>query len=193
MAAATSAVLGSYFGAIGTVGGAAAGAAATTITTTLYQRSLERTRDTVKARVARKSEGTVARGPRPRIPRHPSVAVLLGGTVLIFAVGLAVVTAVEWVKGSPLSGGDSGTSVGRVIAPQPVAPPVPEPAPPEDTAPSRSEVPKPSEVPPSRDVELPLPSVSPTSPSGPPPPSLPPSLPAPLPGQDASPELPFGY
>jgi hypothetical protein len=49
MAAATSALLGSYFGAFGTVGGAAVGSVVTTIGTSVYQRSLERAR----ARIAR--------------------------------------------------------------------------------------------------------------------------------------------
>src|SRR5947208_3747193 len=50
-AAATSAVLGSYFGASGTVAGAALGSVASTVATTFYQHSLDRTRDTVLARV----------------------------------------------------------------------------------------------------------------------------------------------
>jgi hypothetical protein len=50
-AAATSAVLGSFFGAAGTVGGAALGSVFSTVVTSLYQHSLDRTRDTVKARV----------------------------------------------------------------------------------------------------------------------------------------------
>ena len=50
-AAATSAVLGSYFGAMGTVGGAALGSVFSAVVTWLYQHSLDKTRDTVKARV----------------------------------------------------------------------------------------------------------------------------------------------
>jgi hypothetical protein len=50
-AAATSAVFGSFFGAAGTVLGAALGSVISMIATTLYQRSLDRTRDTVKARI----------------------------------------------------------------------------------------------------------------------------------------------
>ena len=50
-AAATSAVAGSFFGAAGTVLGAALGSVVSIIATTIYQHSLDRTRDTVKARI----------------------------------------------------------------------------------------------------------------------------------------------
>jgi hypothetical protein len=50
-AAATSAVLGSFFGAMGTVSGAALGSVFSTVVTSFYQHSLDKTRDTVKARV----------------------------------------------------------------------------------------------------------------------------------------------
>lgn len=50
-AAATSAVLGSYLGAVGTVGGAALGSVASMLATTVYQRSLDRTRATLAARI----------------------------------------------------------------------------------------------------------------------------------------------
>src|SRR5690242_5069633 len=50
-AAATTAVFGSFFGATGTVAGAALGSVVTTLGTTLYQRSLDRTKETVLARV----------------------------------------------------------------------------------------------------------------------------------------------
>ena len=50
-AAATSAVAGSFFGAAGTVLGAALGSVVSMIATTIYQHSLDRTRDTVKARI----------------------------------------------------------------------------------------------------------------------------------------------
>lgn len=165
-AAATTAVLGSFFGAAGTVAGAALGSVVTTVGTTVYHRSLNRTRDTVKARVKLPSGRTVdvtrnpARGsdssgqitmpmqrsgpdgalrPVPpggaRSTRHlaPStpvartlrprrIAVLAGVTVLVFAIGMLAVTGVEWAKGSPISGGASGTSVGRVLDPAPPRP-----------------------------------------------------------------------
>ncbi|MGZ8749955.1 MAG: hypothetical protein ACXWYP_03655 [Pseudonocardia sp.] len=58
-AAATSAVLGSFFGALGTVGGAALGSVFSAIVTWLYQHSLDKTRDTVKARIKLPGGGTV--------------------------------------------------------------------------------------------------------------------------------------
>jgi hypothetical protein len=141
MAAATSAVFGSYFGTFGTVGGAAAGSVATTLVTRFYQRSLEHTRDLAKARVlsvggkaedeAIEEQRTVQLDPEKAAPAsggngHRSVKLLVSGTLVIFLIGLALVTGIEWAKGSPLSGGPSGTSVGRIVDPHP-APPKPTP------------------------------------------------------------------
>ena len=70
-AAATSAVLGSFFGALGTVAGAAIGAIASTMATSLYEHSLNRTQDTVAALRARRRESAAATEvtiPMPRIP-----------------------------------------------------------------------------------------------------------------------------
>jgi hypothetical protein len=156
MAAATSAVLGSYFGALGTVGGAAVGSIATTVATNVYQRSLERTRELTLSRVrspgdrprdggsdtaelaqppwvtpieqqptVRLDAGRATRSPVRSIYR--SLAVLAAGTALIFAIGLGMVTGIEWAKGSPLSGGTSGTSVGRVLVPEPQPTPTTQP------------------------------------------------------------------
>jgi hypothetical protein len=58
-AAATSAVLGSFFGAMGTVGGAAVGSVFSAVVTSLMQHSLDKTRDTVKAKVKLPGGGTV--------------------------------------------------------------------------------------------------------------------------------------
>lgn len=148
-AAATSAVLGSYFGAAGTVSGAALGSVASTLASVVYQRSLDHTRDRLVARVrlggGRKGDGaTVATAaehgseptiPMPRVSPEPATVrirvepdvrppwrptrrwlVTAGlATVLVFALGLLAVTGVEWVKGSTITRGQSGTSVGRVL------------------------------------------------------------------------------
>jgi hypothetical protein len=161
-AAVTSAVLGSYFGATGTVAGAALGSVASTVATTLYQHSLDRTRDTLVARVRlSRGRGTDLSDaptvqltlPQPRVspdssdeattqlrvePASPDSAdqattqlrvepalrmprrriwLLVGATVLVFAIGLLAVTGLEWAKGSSLTTGQPGTSVGRVITP----------------------------------------------------------------------------
>jgi hypothetical protein len=138
-AAATTAILGSYFGAAGTVTGAAFGSVASTLATTLYQRSLDRTRDTLVARV-RPTGGRrqdVASGPTaeltvpmPRVSPEGATTRLrvepaprprrrigrwVGATALVFVLGLLAVTGIEWAKGSALTSGDSGTSVGRVL------------------------------------------------------------------------------
>jgi hypothetical protein len=139
-AAATSAVLGSYFGATGTVAGAALGSVASTVATTLYQRSLDHTRDHIVARV----RFTPGRGtgisdaptvqlnaPQPVSPDAPTtqlrvepvlrrprrIWIAAGATVLVFVIALLVVTGLEWAKGSSLTTGQPGTSVGRVLTP----------------------------------------------------------------------------
>jgi hypothetical protein len=172
-AAATSAAFGSFFGASGTVAGAAFGSVVLTIGNTLYQRSLERTAETVRARirvmgparsgvVERPLAGTPTDStvPLPRVspeepetvllapsaPQRPArrhLAVLAGVAVLIFALGLLVVTGLEWAKGSTLAGGEAGTSIGRVLDPAP--PPV------EDGA--ATEVPADEQQPTDRDEE----------------------------------------
>src|SRR3954471_10809191 len=58
-AAATSAVLGSFFGAGGTVLGAALGSVVSTLATAIYQHSLDRTRETFRARIRLPSGRTV--------------------------------------------------------------------------------------------------------------------------------------
>jgi hypothetical protein len=185
-AAVTSAVLGSYFGATGTVAGAALGSVASTVATTLYQRSLDRTRDVVVARVRLRpgrqtglsdaptvrltvpqqrvapdspgSETTQLRvEPALRNPRR--IWLWVGATVLVFAIGLLAVTGLEWAKGSSLTTGQPGTSVGRVLTPAgggpedreptestserptPSAEPTTEPAPTDESDPSAESTP----------------------------------------------------
>ena len=157
-AAATSAVLGSFFGALGTVGGAALGSVFSAIVTWVMQRSLDKTRDTVKARVKIPGGDTVkvastTEVPAPRgasdgsttrvfvtpgdqatevISAVPAVdagppksrrrlLVMTGFTVVVFAIGMLVITGIELVKGSPLNTSSStsqrsgGTSLGSVL------------------------------------------------------------------------------
>ena len=137
-AAATTAVLGSYFGAAGTVAGAALGSVASTVATTIYQRSLDRTSKTIVARirpVAGADPGATA--PMPRLPSDEATVQLrvepvvppapprrrwmvwVGATVLVFLLGLLAVTGIEWIKGSAVTSGDPGTSVGRVLGADP--------------------------------------------------------------------------
>jgi hypothetical protein len=145
-AAVTSAVLGSYFGATGTVAGAAFGSVASTVATTLYQRSLDRTRDHIVARVrlsggrqtgisdaptvqltvpqprvssdaATTDAATTQLRVEPVLRRPRRIWLWAGATVLVFVIGLLVVTGLEWAKGSSLTTGTPGTSVGRVLTP----------------------------------------------------------------------------
>jgi hypothetical protein len=144
-AAATTAVVGSFFGSAGTVAGAAIGSVVTTIATTLYQRSFERTREIALQRVKLPGRDTTVlaapvdplatiplqrkveqSGPAMVEPVLPAAArspwltrkrLLIGAgtTVLAFVIGLFVITGVEWVKGSTITGHESGTSVSRVV------------------------------------------------------------------------------
>ncbi|MDT7776678.1 MAG: hypothetical protein QOC67_5602 [Pseudonocardiales bacterium] len=116
LAAATSAVLGSYLGVFGTVGGAAAGAVATAVSTEVYQRSIERTTDRVRSRVGGQPRGRQPQAARTATGnRRRAWPRLLVWTVVIFALGIGVVSGVERLKGGPLSGGTEGTSLGRVL------------------------------------------------------------------------------
>jgi hypothetical protein len=140
-AAATTAVLGSFYGADGTVYGAAIGSVASTVVTTVYQRSLDRTRETLVARVRPRVTGRGGAGadaatvvlPRPPVdgtppgdvqpdaparPRRPRWVLWVGATVLIFVISMVAITGIELAKGSTITGGASGTSVGKVVAPQ---------------------------------------------------------------------------
>jgi hypothetical protein len=118
MASATSAVLGSYFGVFGTVGGAAAGSVATMVSTTIYERSIERTSSSLRARVGRAPPSRPTKAPTATHPRPPRLLIAtLIGTIAIFALGIGLVTGIEWIKGGPLSGGGHGTSVSQVLRP----------------------------------------------------------------------------
>lgn len=148
-AAATSAVLGSFFGAAGTVAGAALGSVASTVAATIYQRYLDRTRDTIVARirpVAGGSSPSELTLPMQRTGEDETVWLRVepvvppasprrrwwmwaGATVLVFVIGLLAVTGIEWAKGSTLSSNDSGTSVGRVLGGARSAPTEPTTAP----------------------------------------------------------------
>jgi len=188
MAAATSAVLGSHFGAFGTVGGAAVGSVVTTVGASLYQRSLERARDRVARQIplpatlaARTSLGAARSTAAQRAaqsgaaqsgaaqsgaaqpygalepsasslapaPAHFPLGRLIGmslvGALVFFALGLGVVTGIEWAKGSPLYGGTAGTSVGQALQPatRRATTPPPAPAPRVEDVPTTAPTPAP--------------------------------------------------
>lgn len=114
-AAVTSAVVGSFFGVAGTVVGAAIGSVASTVATSLYERSLNTTRDRIRARLnAGGRPGVEEDRPEPAPPRPWGR--WFGATALVFLLGMLVVTGVEFVKGSSIAG-TPGTSVGRVFEP----------------------------------------------------------------------------
>ena len=145
-AAATTAVVGSVYGADGTVVGAAVGSIVSAVAAATYERSLDQTRKIVTTRVRRGGEdvevtqvmstealaaevtqvipvqrpptgahptGSIAPAVRPRRARWPFFA---GAAVLIFAVGMLLVTGIEFFTGGPvLSSNQNGTSVGTLL------------------------------------------------------------------------------
>jgi len=176
-AAATTAVVGSYSGAAGTVVGAALAAIVTSVATPTFQRGLDPTTRTVRSRVVRlrrEDTGTEATAVMPALPAQRNaddpdatravadadgtirlgdqgagtrtsrftpkrIAMMAGVAVVAFAIGLFVVTGIEWVKGSPISGGESGTSVGRVLRPASADSTAPTTTAPQDSESSRAD------------------------------------------------------
>jgi hypothetical protein len=144
LAAVTAALIGSTMGVAGTVVGAGLASVISTVGGTLYLRSIQRTRDgvrTVRAKVVGRSGGAtvlvstddsepvpepgdeveasdepVAEERPPAEKRRLRWPVLVVTTVAAFALGMAAVTGVEWLRGESLSGG-SGTTFGSVVAP----------------------------------------------------------------------------
>jgi hypothetical protein len=118
LAAATTAVLGSYFGVLGTVGGAAATSVVTALSSELYQRSLQRTGNRLRSKTGRAPDQRDTEPPTTgaTVPSRghllPRVAFV---SLVIFALGIGVVSGVESVRGAPLSGGSGGTSIGDVL------------------------------------------------------------------------------
>jgi hypothetical protein len=82
----------------------------------------------------------------PRRPRRRWM-VLTGLAVAAFLIGLLAVTGVELVKGSTLTRGETGTSVGRVVDPRPVAPDPAESTDPQEPVETATATPEPTDEP----------------------------------------------
>ncbi len=103
LAATTAALLGSTLGIAGTVLGAGIASVVSTVGAALYLRSIR---------------GVVAKVPQPERPIRRPLAVVATASVLAFVLGMLVITGVEWVRGTQLSGG-SGTTIGSLVRPGP--------------------------------------------------------------------------
>jgi hypothetical protein len=114
LAAAATAVLGSTFGAFGTVGGAAAGSVVSALTAEFVQRSMDRTADRLRRRTGRDSPDGRQPADGPVQTRGLSTSSLLLGSFLIFMLAIGAVTWTEYLTGSPLSGGDHGTTISHL-------------------------------------------------------------------------------
>ena len=142
MAAITGAFAGSRLGVTGTAIGAGIVSAISSIGAVVYEYWLERTGRSVLSRlpVSRRLAGwpTTRAGGSGGAGLHPQhrpqpiraliglsgvmrrrAALVIGLPVSVFVLALAVVTGAEVLRGGPLSGGDSGTTVGSLFG-QPI-------------------------------------------------------------------------
>jgi hypothetical protein len=99
------------------VGGAAAGSIATALSSEIYQRSIDRTADRLRRtnRGGSSREQAAQPGEAGAAPaRGLSVGSIVFGSILIFALGIAAVTGIEYFTGRPISGGDGGTTLSHL-------------------------------------------------------------------------------
>jgi hypothetical protein len=164
LAAVTAALIGSTMGVAGTVVGAGLASMISTVGGALYLRSFQRTKEgvrTVHAKVVGRTGGTtvlvsdedpeedktsedLAPGdevevtPDDQAPvdrRRLRWPVLVVTTLAAFALGMAAVTGVEWLRGESLSG-SGDTTFGSIVAPRQHTAPADDPADPTTTTPT---------------------------------------------------------
>jgi hypothetical protein len=141
LAAVTAALIGSTMGVGGTVVGAGFASVISTVGGAVYLRSIQRTKEsvrTVHAKVVGRSGGATvmvssedpeeepaAPGDEveattedrpPTEKRRLRWPVIVVTTLAAFALGMAAVTGVEWLRGESLSG-DGSTTFGSIVAP----------------------------------------------------------------------------
>lgn len=144
LAAVTGGFVGSRLGVTGTAIGAGIVSVISSIGAVVYEYSLERTSRSVLSRLpasrrlpgwqTARAQGSDGAG-LPRQPPQPTrtpirlpgttrrrAALVIGLPTSLFALALAVVTGVEVLRGGPLSGGDSGTTVGSLFGQPTTAP-----------------------------------------------------------------------
>ena len=163
LAAVTAALLGSQLGATGTLIGAAGASVVTTVGTALYQASLERSRQRVRALALRtrslptlRAGATRSAAEQAPIGDEPlpdgtdcgtsagessrGLPTLRYGAAVVAALGAFVlammaITGFEWASGESIGGNGKGTTIARVVD-APPGPQAPDPAAP--AAPSSS-------------------------------------------------------
>lgn len=115
LAAASAAVAGSSLGVAGTVVGAAVMSVVATVAGSLYEHTTHRAAASVRVREERRL------APDRTAARRPAWVAVTAGAALLFAAGLALVTASEIALHRPLSelgqGGGGGTTVQRLLRP----------------------------------------------------------------------------
>jgi hypothetical protein len=122
LAAASAALVASYFGVNGTVIGAAVASVVATVGSAVYGHWLRRTHDRLRRRRGEPAEPRpYERISRPRLIRWSRVA---AASLLVFTAAMGAVTAAELMAHRPLAAliadhpARSATSVGAVIAPR---------------------------------------------------------------------------
>lgn len=139
LAVLTSAGIGSIFGVAGTTVGLAFGSLVSGLAAEIYERPLEKAHDTLKSKLTKKKFPEVSspqdvkiteksrygdtrfftgvlldQPPKPvRRKFNPKWAILVA--IITFVVGLGSVTLIEFAKGSPISGGNSGTTLSGLL------------------------------------------------------------------------------
>ena len=131
LAAVSAAVVASTFGLAGTLLGAAVTSVVATVAGALYSHSLERARARVRIR-RDPATGALAREvlPPPSAPRPIRWGLVAGAAVLVFALALGVITALELAARRPVASlvghaprAPAGTTLGTLV--QELAPPAP--------------------------------------------------------------------
>lgn len=141
LAAVTAALIGSTMGVGGTVVGAGFASVISTVGGAVYLRSIQRTKEsvrTVHAKVVGRSGGATVMVSSEDLEEEPAEPgdeveattedqpptkkrrlrwpVIVVTTLAAFALGMAAVTGVEWLRGESLSG-DGSTTFGTIVAP----------------------------------------------------------------------------
>lgn len=191
LAAITTAVLGSFLGAAGTLAGAGLASAVGGVATALYERGIERAAAKARAKRTGRAMSPQARERAKHLASRKVIVRSIAGAAGIAVVTLAVITAAEYAAGRPVSAivqGKHGTGL-SVTGGGNAPPPSPAPAP-TGIAPSATPASSLMTTAPTGPVMSPTPSatvtltpsVSPTAtPAGGSPPVIPPDSATPIP------------
>jgi hypothetical protein len=134
----TSALVGSLFGVAGTTVGLAFGSLVSGLAAEIYERPLTKAHNTLKSKLKKKDESAppsshdvkitekskygdtrfftgvlIDEPPKPHRKFNAQWAIIVA--VLTFVIGFGSITIIEFAKGSPISGGNSGTTLSGLL------------------------------------------------------------------------------